>query len=324
MPELRIDPIIGRRVYIAEDRAGRPSDYVAEPLRGSFPASERPGHVKACYFCAGNEAHTPVASAEVRDAQGRWQVRVVPNKYPALALDQPDSTAYGAHEVIIESPDHVLDLLDMDGDQLAVILVAYRDRLRHWANDSRLKHAIVFKNSGVAAGASLEHVHSQLVALPYVTAAVQAELDGTARYYEANKRCVFCDLIKRETADRERLVLHQDGYAAICAYAPRQPFETWILPVWHEARFDLLDDAELSDQSRVLYDVLHRLRVASSGAAYNLLLHTSPFSAAEYAYHWHWELVPRITHEAGLEWGAGVYITPLSPERAAAQLRAAT
>jgi UDPglucose--hexose-1-phosphate uridylyltransferase len=248
----------------------------------------------------------------------------VPNKYPALALDQPDSTAHGAHEVIIESPDHVLDLLDMDADQLAVILAVYRDRLRHWGNDSRLKHAIVFKNSGFVAGASLEHVHSQLIALPYVTARVQAELDGAARFYEAKRRCVFCDLIQRETADRERLVLRLDGYAAICAYAPRQPFETWILPIRHQARFDLLDDAELSDQSRVLYDVLRRLRVASLGAAYNLLLHTGPFGGAENAYHWHWELVPRITHEAGLEWGAGVYITPLSPERAAAQLRAAT
>src|SRR5215207_1871728 len=129
MPELRIDPIVGRRVYIAEDRAGRPSDYVDEPLQGSFRVSERPVHVESCYFCAGNEAHTPVASAEVRDAQGRWQVRVVPNKYPALALDQPDSAAYGAHEVIIESPEHVLELVDMGVEHLAVILRVYRDRL---------------------------------------------------------------------------------------------------------------------------------------------------------------------------------------------------
>ncbi|MBA3481488.1 MAG: DUF4931 domain-containing protein [Pirellulales bacterium] len=167
MPELRIDPILGRRVYVAEDRAGRPSDYVGESAAAdSHPVSEKPDHVTACPFCAGNEVHTPVATATVLDADGRWQVRVVPNKYPAVRLDEPEAAAFGVHEVVIESPAHVLDVTDLGVEHLTTILTVFRDRLRHWATDRRLKHAVVFKNSGFDAGASLEHVHSQLVALP--------------------------------------------------------------------------------------------------------------------------------------------------------------
>ena len=330
MPELRIDPIVGRRVYIAEDRAGRPNDFVGwdkvppEAASASLQVGLRPSlQVSACSFCAGNEVHTPLASAIVLDADGRWQVRVVPNKYPAVALDQPVSAAFGAHEVIIESPDHVLDVVDLGMDHLATVLGVYRDRLRHWSSDARLMHAVIFKNAGFAAGASLEHVHSQLVALPYVPAAVAAEVDAVAAFYASNGRCPFCDLLKRETAEGERLVLRQDGLVAICASAPRQPYETWILPEEHAAGFETLDAGQLQAQARVLHELLRRLQIVAPSAAYNLLLHTGPFNARDEDFHWHWEVVPRLTHEAGLEWGGGVYITPLSPERAAAQLRSA-
>jgi UDPglucose--hexose-1-phosphate uridylyltransferase len=289
MPELRIDPIVGRRVYVAEDRAGRPNDYVDEALRASHPASERPVHMPACYFCAGNERHTPVATATVPGPDGRWQVRVVPNKYPAVRTDAAVEDAFGAHEVIIEAPEHVLDIASLALQRFAAILRVYRDRLAYWARDGRLAHAVVFKNSGCAAGASLEHVHSQLVALPYVPDAVRQEVEA--------------------------------GYVAVCAYAPRQPLETWVLPERHAARFELLDDDELERQAAVLQGLLRRLDRATPGAAYNLLLHTGPFNAEEPAFHWHWELVPRLTHLAGLEWGGGVHITPLSPEHAAKQLR---
>ena len=337
MPELRIDPIVGRRVYVAEDRAGRPNDYVGESLRdshSSFGAHERresplegnprfgETRLQVCYFCAGNEAHTPVETAAVLDADGRWRVRVVPNKYPAVTLDAPDSDAFGAHEVIIESPDHVLNLVDLSVEYIATILTVYRDRLAHWAHDRRLKHAVVFKNSGYDAGASLEHVHSQLVALPYVPAAVQAELDGAAAYRKQHGGCIFCDLIDRERKFRERVITYASGYVVVAAYAPRQPYETWILPVRHAARFERLSDDQLEDQAEVLSDLLRQLDLVSPGAPYNLLLHTGPFDGDD-SFHWHWELVPRLTHEAGLEWGGGVYITPLSPERAAKQLREA-
>ncbi len=154
-------------------------------------------------------------------------------------------------------------------------------------------------------------------------AAVQAEVDAVARFQSSHGRCLFCDLIQREIAAGERVVIRNHGYLAVCAEAPRQPYETWILPERHAVRFDALDDDQLHDQARVLHELLRRLQAASPGAAYNLLLHTGPFHAPEESLHWHWELVPRLTHEAGLEWVGGVFITPLSPERAAAELRTA-
>jgi UDPglucose--hexose-1-phosphate uridylyltransferase len=337
MPELRIDPVCGRRVYIAEDRAGRPSDFVAAtPLAvDATVAAERR---EACPFCAGREAATPEASATVLGADGRWAVRVVPNKFPAVELSRARpqvatgdslrramgeaSAAVGAHEVIVESPRHLTDLVELDVEQLAVVLGVYRDRLRHWAGDGRLRHGIVFKNSGSAAGASLEHVHSQLVALPYVPDAVRAELDGAERFYAANRQCVVCDLSAREIAAGERLVLQRDGYAVVCAFAGRQPLETWILPERHAARFDEAGDGELLGLAPVLQDLLRRLHAVTESPTYNLILHTAPFDVV-YApyYHWHWELIPRSTPLAGLEWGAGTYINPMSPERAARLLR---
>jgi UDPglucose--hexose-1-phosphate uridylyltransferase len=345
MPELRIDPVCGRRVYVAEDRAGRPTDYV--PPAGPPPA-EADARREACPFCAGHEAATPHESAATWDADGAWRVRVVPNKYPAVALEPSapsacglapqalgDDAAFGGakpqaavgiHEVIIESPRHVTELTELDADQFVAVLRMYRDRLRHWAADGRLRHAVVFKNSGFAAGASLEHVHSQLVALPFVPVAVQTELAGAAAWHASSGRCVFCETVAREREQGERLVLDESGYAAVCAYAGRQPFETWIVPTRHSARFDELADAELPALASILQETLRRLSVQCARRgfplAYNLILHASPFDDAHAAsYHWHWELIPRTTHLAGLEWGAGVYINPVSPERAARELR---
>jgi UDPglucose--hexose-1-phosphate uridylyltransferase len=335
MPELRIDPVCGRRVYIAEERAGRPNDYsIAEALPAASHAPQRDG----CPFCAGHEAATPHESAVTLDARGQWRVRVVPNKYPAVCPTasavveaagvriHESTAAFGAHEVIIESPRHVTELADFEADQLTAVLAMYRDRLRHWAADGRLRHATIFKNSGFAAGASLAHIHSQLVALPYVPEAMQAELDGAARWQAAHGHCVFCAILERERVAGPRFVLEQSGYAAICAYAGRQPFETWVLPTQHAARFEQLDDAELAPLAAVLQEITQRLaaqcRRRGYPLAYNLILHTSPFDDSHAgAYHWHWELIPRTTHMAGLEWGAGVFINPVSPERAAQELR---
>jgi UDPglucose--hexose-1-phosphate uridylyltransferase len=324
MPELRIDPVCGRRVYIAEERLGRPNDFVAVET-GHAALVDAQAAREACPFCAGHESATPHSSAEVGDAAGQWQVRVVPNKFPAVAFV---SAAPGAHEVVIESPSHVAEILDLDASQFATVLGVYRDRLAHWASDARLRHGIVFKNSGCTAGASLEHIHSQLIALPYVSPYVEAELAGAQQYGAAHGGCIFCNTIAQEIAVGERLVFDDAGYAALCPYAARQPFETWIVPTRHAARFDQTPDADLPGLAAAIRGVLQRLasvcRSAGRELAYNLVLHTGPFDEihAE-TYHWHWELIPRTTHLAGLEWGAGVYINPVSPERAARELREA-
>jgi UDPglucose--hexose-1-phosphate uridylyltransferase len=322
MPELRIDPISGGRVYIAEERLGRPNDFVTIET-GHATLVDAQAARETCPFCAGHESATPNSSAEVRDESGQWQVRVVPNKFPAVSFA---SAAPGAHEVVIESPSHVSEIFDLNLDQFATVLAVYRDRLAHWASDARLCHGIVFKNSGCTAGASLEHIHSQLIALPYVSPYVEAELAGAQQFGAAQGGCIFCKLIAQEIAAGERLVFDDAGYAALCPYAARQPFETWIVPTRHAARFDQTPDADLPGLAAAIRGVLQRLasvcRSAGCELAYNLVLHTGPFDEAHAnSYHWHWELIPRTTHLAGFEWGAGVYINPVSPERAARELR---
>jgi UDPglucose--hexose-1-phosphate uridylyltransferase len=316
MPELRIDPITARRVYVAEDRAGRPFDYVEPPA--ARPASQ----AVECPFCAGNEALTPEASAAVYDGAGRWQVRVVPNKFPAVALGA--ETALGAHEVIVESPEHLLDFDQLDVDQLVRVLQVYQDRLRHWAAGGRLKHALLFKNSGHAAGASLEHVHSQLLATPYVQEGVEVERQAAERHFADHGRCIFCNFIRSEIAAGDRIVRRHLGFVAVCAYAGRQPYETWILPEDHAAHFEAMTPVQARALACLLPDVLGRFRLASGRSAYNLVLHSAPFGDHDNnSYHWHWELVPRITQLAGLELGGGAYINPVAPESAARNLREA-
>ena len=324
MPELRIDPIGGRRVYIAEDRAGRPNDFALNREQPVDDRTQRAATVADCPFCVGNEAATPHELAAVLDERGDWQLRVVPNKFPAMSLAAGVESAIGGHEVIIESPRHLREVIELRVEQFAAVLGVYRDRLRHWAVDGRMAHGMVFKNSGYAAGASLRHVHSQLVALPYVPEAVQRELDSAADFFSRHGRCVFCDLVKREIAGCERIVHRSGGMIAIAAYAGRQPLETWILPERHAARFDELADADLPKLAAMLHGVLRALDAVLPGAAYNLILRSGPFHpAAADHFHWHWEIVPRVAQFAGFELGTGAYINPVSPERAAQRLREA-
>jgi UDPglucose--hexose-1-phosphate uridylyltransferase len=338
MPELRIDGLTGRRVYIAEDRAGRPSDYHGAPAR---PAQVARDYSETCPFCAGNEAATPHESAALLDQEKRWRVRVVPNKYPAVRLDTPiavprpdgsrvldSSVAYGLHEVVIESPRHLTEVTELDGEQLTAVLTMFRDRLQH-CKSLGLRHVTIFKNAGFAAGASLEHLHSQIVALPLIPPTIQTELDLAEKSHAEYGDCAYCRMISLERGRADRVVLEQSGYTVLSPYAARQPFELLILPELHGAHFGEVEDAKLGGLAMVLRELVGRLASVSHqrghALAYNLVLHTAPFGPAKYAdsYHWHWELIPRTTHLAGLEWGAGVYINPVSPERAARELRAA-
>lgn len=321
--ELRCDPIVGRKVLIAEDRAERPSDYTGLHMDEAGSAN--------CPFCAGHEGETPVATFEVPD-DGGWRVRVIPNKYPAVRLDietddrselNPPSLAdpqapFGVHEVIVESSRHLRDIDELTIEELATVLGVYRDRLRHWAGDGRLRHATLFKNVGFAAGASLEHIHSQLVVLPFVTAEVEAEIEGARRYFQEHDECIFCRLLADERRLATRWVAEEGPFAAFCAYAGRQPYETWLLPTEHAAQFHDIGGRDIVSLATLLRQVLLRMRKRVTPLSYNLILHTSPFeSAQEAAYHWHWELIPRSSHLAGLEWGTGMHINSLSPERAA-------
>lgn len=329
--ELRTDPVTGRKVYIAEDRAGRPSDYSGREQEVVAQASRK---TSECPFCAGHEKQTPPTLAEVDDAKGNWRVRVIPNKYPAVSEDpsNPSNTAplldatrqpaNGSHEVIIESPEHLGDLTDLSAEHLTRVLAVYRDRVMFHLKQDQNKQISLFKNVGYAAGASLEHAHSQLVALPYVSPVLEAELTGTQQYHQQHGSCQFCDLLAEELASGERLVVDEEHFAVICAVAARQPFELWIAPKAHAANFTTATNDHLTQLANLLQQILKRLQHHLKPLSYNLLLHTSPAGEQyEETFHWHWELIPRTAQLAGLEWGSGVYINSLSPERAAKLLR---
>ncbi|AEB10234.1 galactose-1-phosphate uridylyltransferase [Desulfobacca acetoxidans] len=328
MPELRKDPIISRWVIISTERGKRPHDFVVEPevTKGGF-----------CPFCPGNEHTTPPEIMAYRPAgqpanSPGWTVRVVSNKFPALViegeLDRRGEGMYdlmngiGAHEVIIENPNHQATLSTLTIPQFADVLYAYRDRIRDLSRDPRFRYILIFKNSGRAAGASLEHSHSQLIGLPIVPELVQEELSGSLMHYRLKERCVFCDMIRQELQQGVRVVLENELFVAICPFAPRSPFEIWILPKKHHSSYIDMLDKEYLKLAELFSPVLRRLDVALNRAPYNFILHTAPVRETHMEhYHWHFEIMPKLTLMAGFEWGSGFFINPTPPEDAARYLR---
>ncbi|MBI3071326.1 MAG: galactose-1-phosphate uridylyltransferase [Deltaproteobacteria bacterium] len=328
MPELRKDPVIGRWVIIATERAKRPDEFKHDKIvpKGGF-----------CPFCSGNEDKTPPEVLAYRTpeshANGKgWRVRVVPNKFPALmiegGLNREGDGVYdkmngvGAHEVIVETPDHSKSLCDLTAKEVEEVLWAFRDRILDLRKDTRFKYILLFKNHGAAAGASLEHTHSQLIALPVVPRTVHSEMYGAREYYNFKERCVFCDVVRQELEAGKRLILENADFAVISPYAPRFPFETWILPKVHDAHFEDCKTNEYANLAAALRTTLRRLNIALNNPPYNFILHTLPLTEKSSPYyHWHIEIMPILTRVAGFEWGSGFYINPTPPEDAAEFLR---
>jgi UDPglucose--hexose-1-phosphate uridylyltransferase len=329
MPELRRDPIVGRWVIIATDRASRPSDFahpMARPTDG------------LCPFCPGHEDKTP---HEVY-VQGRpppmaangpgWNVRVVPNRFPALMiegeLDRRAEGIYdvmngiGAHEVVVETAEHDKQLKDLSDHDVTEVLFAFKARILDLHHDHRFRYILIFKNQGREAGASLEHAHSQLIALPVTPRQVQEEIDGARRHHELRERCIFCDMVAQERKDRVRLVYENEEFVVFAPWAPRSPFETWIVPKRHESNFEAEPKERLAQCALALRTTLRRLSIGLGDPPFNFILHSNPLrDAPSQSYHWHIEVMPALTHVAGFEWGSGFYINPVPPEEAAEFLR---
>jgi UDPglucose--hexose-1-phosphate uridylyltransferase len=272
-----------------------------------------------------------------------WSVRVVPNKFPALTFEagapggetladdgSPDGPsglyqgipAVGVHEVLVESPDHDSTFGTHSQSQMEDVLEAMVARARALSRDNRLSYLQIFKNWGRVGGASLEHTHCQLIATPIVPNVIEEELEVAREHYDKTGECVYCDIIKAEAATQTRVVERSSHFMAFCPYAARLPFETWIAPTAHSARFEEMSGEELSDLAGVLRRTLRRFELAFEALPYNLLWHTSPWTGDFGAYyHWHLELVPRLAIIAGFELGTGYYINPTAPEAAAASLR---
>jgi UDPglucose--hexose-1-phosphate uridylyltransferase len=330
MPELRRDPIHGGWVIISTERSRRPSDFAPEERKtvGGF-----------CPLCEGNEDRTPPEVFAFRENgtppnSPGWSLRVVPNKFPALRIEgelnregegmYDKMNGIGAHEVVIETPRHFESLSTLPLKAVEYVLLAYRERIIDLRRDSRLRYVMVFKNYGVAAGASLEHSHSQIIALPIVPTRVREEIQGAKNYFDYKDRCVYCDIIRQELRDRRRVVYENQGFVSLAPFASRFPFEMWILPKLHQPSFELMDSSLFPLAAEALSDILQRLKEVLEDPPYNYILHTSSFPEEDQNhYHWHFEIMPKLTKVAGFEWGTGFYINPTPPEEAAEYLREA-
>ncbi len=328
MPELRKDPITGRWVIISTERGKRPS---------SFAAVTRAQGAARCPFCPGNEDATPPEVLAYRQPGSEpnrpgWRLRVISNKYPALKVEgeldrQPQGiydrmNGIGAHEVFIETPDHNRDLVDMSDHEVRDVLWAYRERMADLERDMRFKYILIFKNHGEEAGASLEHAHSQLIATPIVPRRVEEQIEGARKYFDFKERCIFCDIVRQEITDDERIIKDHDAFVAFEPFAARFPFEAWIIPKSHQSSYLEMSDVEFLTLAKALKDTLLRIKLALNNPPFNYILHSRPLGTEHHEYyHWHLEIIPKLTKVAGFEWGSGFYINPTAPEVAADFLR---
>ncbi len=332
MPQLRKDPVTSEWVVIATERSRRPMDF-----KSGEDMQDRPVFSPSCPFCPGNEQMTPPEVLSYRSPDSSpnapgWWVRVVPNKFPALGIEGDlDRTGFGiydmmngigAHEVIIEGTEHNRSIADIPHEEVQEVLWAYRDRHLDLMQDQRFKYILLFRNHGKVAGASLEHPHSQLIALPMVPQDVVLQLEGARRYHDYHDRCIYCDMIKQEVAFGQRVVSMNDDFIAFCPFAAKYPFETWILPRRHSISLAYEDRITINSFGAILQDSLGRIGACLNNPPYNFTLHTAPINQdKDRDFHWHLSIMPRLTIAAGFEMGTGIYINVTAPEEAANHLR---
>lgn len=348
--EIRVNPIVpSESVLVATARGMRPKQAEVPP-----PQDTRV-HVDTCPFCSGNEHMTPPEVERCGDEHG-WRIRIVENLYPVLGTDrvqqgfsfglQQAIEGYGRHEVVVDHVQHGLALHEFSDQHLADLLLAYRHRSQVlYQSDPRLRYVLVFKNYGPAAGGSIPHTHSQIIATPVVPENVYWEVEHSRRYHARHGYCIFCALIDealtfeatlydRESGEvRRRINVGQyvvergEHFVAIKPFASRYEWEVHILPLRHQADFLQLPIDTALDLARVLRRTMARLNAVLGGVQYNFFLHSVPHGE-EYrncgaSYHWHLEICPRTSIPTGFELGSGFFVNTVSPEAAAEQLRAA-
>ncbi len=339
--ELRKDYLLNRWVVIATERSRRPTDFAK-------PKTET-AQTPVCPMCVGNENMTPPAvmlylkekdgvnvaqDPLVGERPKNWLVRVIPNLYPAFGPPkQPrDETeilisdcfgyAVGAHEVIVESPNHDEDPADAELPQLELVINAYIDRLKALTAKPYVKYVSIFRNYGKEAGASLSHAHSQVIATPIVPDTVQEELDASKTFYEKEGKCVFCSLIEQESRG-PRLIYEDSDFFVFTPYASTNAMEFWIVPKKHAANIVDLDAGEVAAFAKTLKLSLKALKDVVNDPPYNYGFHLALNKEAQDYYHWHLEVYPKLGIWAGFELSTGIYINTVTPETAAESLRKA-
>ncbi len=338
--ELRKDYLLNRWVVIATERSRRPTDFAKQKAKSA--------QTSVCPLCVGNEHMTPPAvllylkqNGEIKkdkDHNGQrpknWLVRVIPNLYPAFAppKEQADQAqimksenfgcAIGHHEVLVESPNHDEDPVNAELPQLMHVVNAYIDRLRELSAKPYVKYVSIFRNYGKEAGASLSHAHSQIIATPTVPRIVEEEQAASKNFYDQHQKCVFCDIIEKETKS-PRLVLDNAHFVVFAPYASVNPLEFWILPKKHDTNILSLTQTEIKAFAETLKTSLKALKDLVNDPPYNYGFHLTLNREAENYYHWHVEVYPRLSIWAGFEKNTGMYINTVTPETAATELRKA-
>lgn len=314
-------------VVTTTDHPKGPSDYLL------FKPPDLPHEeTGVCPFCPGNEGMTPRATFSSGREGGGWSVRVIPNKFPFFHIEgefdrRPEGMydmmeAVGAHEIVVESPDHRQNLATLEPPQIEKILVAYRERLTDLERDPRFQQFLILKNYP---GVFNRHPHSHIMAMPVIPRRIDEEIWGTLDYYQRKERCIFCDILKEEISMRKRVVLETVHFLVFCPFASRFPFETWIVPKVHSPDFHHIAREEMKDLSGVIQSLFARYYKLLSNPPYSFTFHTSPVQSRFHRseYHWHMETRLRIGLREGFEWGAGFFMNPTPPENAAADLRGA-
>ncbi|MBI2952968.1 MAG: galactose-1-phosphate uridylyltransferase [Chloroflexi bacterium] len=331
MPELRQDPVTLKWVTIAVERAKRPHTFTQAPKVVVKATGE-------CPFCYGHEGETPPEVMAYRDPgtgpnTAGWSVRVVPNLYPAFGPASGDlnprhvgpytvMNGLGAHEVLISSPEHYKDLALLPQDQVTLILKSYIDRYLVHRNNPVLKYVLIIVNHGKEAGASREHPHAQLFGIPIVPHTVVEEIEGLQRYKTEKGTCAYCDVLAYEMKVGERIVYENDKFVVFAPYASKVPFETWLMPKSHGAHFEAMSDQEVRACGDALRTGLAKLHYGLNDPPFNFYIHTAPYSGeGNGLYHWHIEILPKLSIWAGFELGSGIMINTALPESAAEFLR---
>ena len=335
-PQYRQDPVTSIWIIVSEGRGNRPDKFARSNGHIILPDKD-----PACYFCPGNESLTPPEVEAYREHNNHnvWWARTVPNKFPALSLEARidgdplisdgmfvKTGGYGNHEVIIEDPLHNRDIYERPLDLIREMLWMWRDRLIE--NHAKgLENVVIFKNKGEEAGQSTEHPHSQLTASFIHLQQLSKEIEGSQRYFtqgnfmDKKEQCVYCDMICQELEKGVRVIAENPYFVALLPFASRVPFETWIVPRNHKSNYTLITPDEASSLANMTKEVFQKLHGTLKDFDYNMVLHSTPLNRGiQEFYHYHIEIIPRTTKIAGFEWGAGTYINPLSPERAAQHL----
>lgn len=325
--QLRKDLVSGTWVLFSTKRGKRPDFSKKEEKK-----KESAGDKKNCPFCKENIAEQEKDVLIYLKKDGDWSLKVFPNKFPALSSEYKDINkrehgpfevidGVGYHEVLV-TEDHEKDIPDMEVAQVAEILDAYQERYLALMNKRHIRYISIFKNYGREAGASVNHPHGQIVAMPIVDPDVFRSVNGSENYFNSHKECVHCAMIQWERESGKRMLFENEEFIVFCPFVSRVPFEMRIYPKRHLSYFERIKDEQKMELGEAMKFCLSKLKKNLSDPAYNLFLHTAPCNGQTYDhYHWHFEIFPKTNIWAGLELSTGIEVCSIIPERAARMLR---